>query len=512
MDFSLYLPDVMGLAEESVETHVTEPTEPVDVRKNRQLTLDNMKLHREVERLKSQAAETTDLKKELRSVKVKLEDEQRTRLRIETQLDRHNEKVKLIAQSMDCVEREFECRDDNIHSLERKLDAHREVIATLQNEADLSADLAQNLKADLDKSRKSERILLRQFEEAETESKELQEFLQAEKMTLAETLKDCESEIKGLKDELARKEAENLSVEERCGRLVRLNEQRRQENLTLEAQVNGVQDKAKEMLLAQGAEISRAHIQMAELCSKLEQIGGFESQQQQQQQQQQRNGDESNNGLPVSASVNNSVDSTQNAAVDEQQQIDSLTSDPELKESLGNLSRAIAQRQISENCHINGGLDKESLPSLGDRVGDVSNLVEKILIEAKKKPLQPDVVSNGKENRLNNKADNEEEINELKTKFMKHRQILVHNYEQAENEIRRLDEIYHETVQQVLKVTTLLLRYSRHRLISLWASHFWAYKKRLGLLSGGFYVVLLNKMSREKLGLLSGWAYYPGAF
>ena len=40
----------------------------------------------------------------------------------------------------------------------------------------------------------------------------------------------------------------------------------------------------------------------------------------------------------------------------------------------------------------------------------------------------------------------------------------------------------------------------------------------LGLLSGWayypgeFYVVLFNKMSREKLGLLSGWAYYPGAY
>ena len=40
----------------------------------------------------------------------------------------------------------------------------------------------------------------------------------------------------------------------------------------------------------------------------------------------------------------------------------------------------------------------------------------------------------------------------------------------------------------------------------------------LGLLSGlayyagEFYVVLFNKMSREKLGLLSDWAYYPGAY
>ena len=44
------------------------------------------------------------------------------------------------------------------------------------------------------------------------------------------------------------------------------------------------------------------------------------------------------------------------------------------------------------------------------------------------------------------------EINELKSKFLKHRQILTSNYEQAESEIKRLDEIYHETVEQVLSV------------------------------------------------------------
>ena len=45
------------------------------------------------------------------------------------------------------------------------------------------------------------------------------------------------------------------------------------------------------------------------------------------------------------------------------------------------------------------------------------------------------------------------EINELKSKFLKHRQVLVSNYEQAEEEVKRLDEIYHETVDEVLRVS-----------------------------------------------------------
>ena len=53
------------------------------------------------------------------------------------------------------------------------------------------------------------------------------------------------------------------------------------------------------------------------------------------------------------------------------------------------------------------------------------------------------------------------------------------------------------------------INYSRHRLT-------WLGKPFLGLLSGWayypgeFYIVLFNKVSREILSLLSGWAYYRG--
>ena len=40
-------------------------------------------------------SETDAVKRELKSAKVKLEEEQRTRIRIEQQLDQHNEKERL---------------------------------------------------------------------------------------------------------------------------------------------------------------------------------------------------------------------------------------------------------------------------------------------------------------------------------------------------------------------------------------------------------------------------------
>ena len=189
VDFSLHMPDLLGAEVDPVETHVVEPSEPVDVRKNRQLTLDNMRLQREVERLKGQMSDGEALKKELRSVRSKLEEEQRMRVRIEGELDRHNEKVRMIAQSMDCVEQQFETRDNNIQSLERRLEDSNAAALRLQAEVDVSHDVVGNIKAELDRSVAQQRQLLKQCQEAEMESKELQEFLQAEKMTLSETLK-----------------------------------------------------------------------------------------------------------------------------------------------------------------------------------------------------------------------------------------------------------------------------------------------------------------------------------
>ena len=46
----------------------------------------------------------------------------------------------------------------------------------------------------------------------------------------------------------------------------------------------------------------------------------------------------------------------------------------------------------------------------------------------------------------------EEKIQELKAKYLKHRQILISNYEMSEAEVKKLDDIYHDTVQKVLRV------------------------------------------------------------
>ena len=89
VDFSLHMPDLLGAEVDPVEMHYVEPSEPVDVRKNRELTLTNMRLQREVERLKLQIGDGEALKKEARTAKCKLEEERKARLRIEAELDRY---------------------------------------------------------------------------------------------------------------------------------------------------------------------------------------------------------------------------------------------------------------------------------------------------------------------------------------------------------------------------------------------------------------------------------------
>ena len=429
VDFSLYMPDLLGIDDDAVESHVSEPTEPVDVRKNRQLTLDNMKLHREVERYKSQVTENDSLKKELRLVKAKLEEEQKTRTKIEQQLDQHNEKVKMIVQSMDCVEKEFECRDGNIYALEKRLEDSKHVISQLQYNLDSSNEMMAALKLDLDKSLAAQKTLLQQYQDAEDESQELQEFLQAEKMTLAETLKDCEAEIAGLKAKLVQKDVDISGVEERCGHLVRLGEQRHQEVMALEAELTRTQEKAKEMLLAQGAEISRANIHVSELYLQLEKLiqdsvgfpfplastSGPNSDIMVQSVPNNKSfrttGEtaafpgsscEDSSSLANSEPGVSKYDHSQLPSLEKLPRSDSqfLVSVPNdlnsmsksmfgpstnngnsgvISESLQNLSNAITQRQKSENGPDSLESSNSSLPSLVDKISDVQGLIEKYI-------------------------------------------------------------------------------------------------------------------------------------
>ena len=208
--------------------------------------------------------------------------------------------------------------------------------------------------------------------------------------TAAFPFQDCEVEIATLRDAVKSKEAEVASAEERCVHLVRLGEQRHQEIKTLEAQLVGVQDRAKDMLLSQGAEISRANIHVSELLAQMERIVS---------------GDAASIASSIEADVSATTNGKHNGENGKHSAADDIvvppvplprsssqflvsvpvtssttetSSDFPASESLQNLSRAIAQRQKSENgpesVESNGS---SSLPSLVDRINEVQSLVER---------------------------------------------------------------------------------------------------------------------------------------
>ncbi len=422
LDFTLFMPGVLGADDDEVETLVSEHTEPADVRKNRQLTLENMRLQREVERLKMQLTEGAKEKESLRrdkrtlnsrfeDIQSKLRDEEALRLKLERQMDRRDEKMREIAMSMENVEREFENRDGNIASLENRVQECRGVISGLQSEVEAEQEVITDLRSQLDRGVDKQRTLLQQLGEVEAEAKELQEFLQAEKMTLAETLKDCEGEIAALKARAAQLESDNGALEERCSHLVRLCEQRYQENLSVQAQLSGVQEKAKDMLLAQGAEISRATVHVSEMYSRLERLmagGDGGSSSSQVESDSRANGGSSDEvmasvsssdlgllredgAVPSAASSQFLVATKPPFAAESFSSSTGVTSestgddggnDTPSSESLQNLSKAIAQRQRSENGHDSVEASSNgSLPSLVERIHDVQTLIERLIKE-----------------------------------------------------------------------------------------------------------------------------------
>ena len=98
----------------------------------------------------------------------------------------------------------------------------------------------------------------------------MQEFLQAEKSTLQEALKEGEQEIKRMQDQIRSLETKVTAMENQSHCLSKQLEMKVQEVTGVRQELGAVKDKAREMLLGQGAELSRASVAILSLTSRLE--------------------------------------------------------------------------------------------------------------------------------------------------------------------------------------------------------------------------------------------------
>lgn len=211
--------------------------------------------------------ENERLKLELAKANRLLEEERADHAFARQELDRNAQRVLAM---LGTPQSEHAEGSDSFLELECHIQSSGQVVANQQVEiADLQS-LCRMLSRDLDKSLAAQKALLQQQQELEAESAEMQDFLQEEKATLMDALKDAESELKKKGETLTQREMELERQTEECKHLVRISEQRRQENLSMSLKLNAVERRSRELLLTQGAAMSGAAVALSGLSTRLE--------------------------------------------------------------------------------------------------------------------------------------------------------------------------------------------------------------------------------------------------
>ncbi|XP_046634879.1 FYVE and coiled-coil domain-containing protein 1-like isoform X2 [Daphnia pulicaria] len=219
---------------------------------------------RQLERMLMQSKDEAEL------LQQELDEEREERQIVQRELEKTTQRVAAMLDSMEGVEREFHTRGDSLIHLETNLQTSSQTISVLQEqlEAQDAALIAQRL--ELDRSLQAEKALLQQIQESESENREMMDFLQAEKLALHEAVRDSESEMGLLKSQLADAQRLLLLKEEECQHLVRLAEQRRHELAALQAELKGAEGRTGSVLLAQGAQLSAAALDLVKLHSRMD--------------------------------------------------------------------------------------------------------------------------------------------------------------------------------------------------------------------------------------------------
>ena len=458
----LTAPDCKSLKYSPLMIHVqvSDHSEPVDVRKTRALTLENMKLSREVERLRGFQGDNEFLKKEVKSLKMKLEEEQKCRVKIQADLEQYQDRVKTCMESMECVERQFESRDLALQQMEGEHARMEDYGAQLRSRLVQAEQCMGVQKRDLDRSLAAQKTLIQQLQEQEQEAREMQEFLQAEKSTLQEALREGEQEVRRQQEQMKSLETRVSSVESSSVSQSKQLEMKNSELNSVKQELGSVKEKAREMLLAQGAELSRASVAILSLTTRLESMVS--------------SGDD-----VVSVSEDSDpthIDLPPHLQRRSSQFLITPSDNMDKEDIVSDFSRAMmaastgsdSMRMMmsassgSDQLMMNG--DAASVPGLTEQIANIEDLVGKLVIKSQEiEQSQQENMINGNTGEDSKESlekmrqemqevveEKERKMQEMMNKFSRNRQILTNNWEQAESEVRRLDDIYHDMVDRVV--------------------------------------------------------------
>jgi len=189
------------------------------------------KLKEQIEKLNADHSQLLGKLSEKSQIVTELEQEllkeKEEKLTAQKDLQNNTERVMHMLENFQAGPREVEGDGDSLLMLESQLVISGNVLEKQQEEIIKLQGICRMLQRDMEKSLKVQDNLIKQRNELEEESTELQEFLQAEKIAFMDALKEAENENKMMKDKLLQKESELERQQEECRHLVRICEQRR---------------------------------------------------------------------------------------------------------------------------------------------------------------------------------------------------------------------------------------------------------------------------------------------
>ncbi|XP_053955822.1 uncharacterized protein LOC128861604 isoform X1 [Anastrepha ludens] len=161
---------------------------------------------------------------------------------------------------------------DSLLMLESQIQMSGHELIERQHEIGQLRQLCRTLQLEMERSLVAQECLLQEKAAIEHESSELQDFLQHEKSALCDALKELENEHQACKKQMAGREEEVKVLRDECRHLVRLNEQRRQENRMLQSKYAALENKSKEMMMQQNYSVSGASAALSGLHSRLDSL------------------------------------------------------------------------------------------------------------------------------------------------------------------------------------------------------------------------------------------------
>ncbi|XP_052873810.1 uncharacterized protein LOC128279129 [Anopheles cruzii] len=218
-------------------------------------------------------AKLSDKSQTVTALEQKLLVEREEKLTAQKELQINTDRVLGMLESMQAIPHSADPGDcDSLLMLESQLQLSGSVLEKKQEEIARLQSICRALQMDMGRSLKNQEELLRQKTELEEESCEMQDFLQMEKQSCMDALKEAEQEIVQLRTGLQQKESSVERQQEECRHLVRIAEQRRQEYLGMQAKYNALESRSKDILLQQGAAVSGASVALSGLGSRLDNL------------------------------------------------------------------------------------------------------------------------------------------------------------------------------------------------------------------------------------------------